>query len=161
MCWDQIQNSGVWHFSSSGCEGVRHAVPAVQVLQLLRHQHQVRCQQDQPDLRAGQVGLYKYKLKNPQMFTHHLSYDPQVANPKWGDRLHWGGDDALRSSSTSGFVLHKSSEASFRNHQLYEYYFILKLKLVDAPKCESFFACQKTFTLFNWSLSNHIFEFPH
>ena len=96
-----------------------------------------------------------------QMFTHHLSYDPQVANPKWGDRLHRGGDDALRSSSTSGFVLHKSSEASFRNHQLYEYYFILKLKLVDAPKCESFFACQKTFTLFNWSLSNHIFEFPH
>ena len=26
----------------------------------------------------------------------------QVANPKWGDRLHWGGDDAVCCSSASG-----------------------------------------------------------
>ena len=58
---------------------VRYFVFAIQILQLLRPQHQVRLQQNQSNIRAG-----------------------EMANLKWRNRLHWGRDDALCCTSTTG-----------------------------------------------------------
>ena len=58
---------------------VRYFVFALQILQLLRPQHQVRLEQNQSNIRAG-----------------------EMANFKWRNRLHWGRDDALCCTSTAG-----------------------------------------------------------
>ena len=70
----------------SGGAWVWHPVPPVQVLQLLRHQHEVRRQQDQSDLRASQVEKINCISATIKLFWHRINLF-KVANSKWGDIL--------------------------------------------------------------------------